>query len=167
MTKLVGVSDKDLAAVLSTLSAESDRGAALVVGSLLDNAMGRFFFDLCKLNAGREVAEKLTGATGPLTTFNQRIVIAHAFNYVRREAYRNLQAIRDVRNHFAHHPLSANFNDSEIVKAVERIRFVGDEALFSFAFGDGVRPRYVTACLIYHGQFEHARELLSKPDGAG
>jgi DNA-binding MltR family transcriptional regulator len=108
---------------LDALQSESDRGAAVLAGSLVENALGQFLERYCRTYVGSTVVERLFGPTGPISTFSQRTLVAAAFGLLAKSDYEQLNLVRDIRNHFAHHPLEASFADTEVLAKTKRLRF--------------------------------------------
>lgn len=94
---------------------ESDRGAAVLVGGFVENYLGVY---LRSLVVDTKVADDLFQAVGPLSSFSQRIAVARAFGFITRTDYDDLNLIRRIRNHFAHHPLEANFSAQPVAQLV-------------------------------------------------
>ena len=64
------------------------------------------------------MATNLFQATGPLSSFSQCISCAYAFGFIRENQYIDLNYIRQIRNHFAHHPIKASFEEDKIAAAI-------------------------------------------------
>lgn len=92
---------------------ESDRGAAIIAGSFAENALGNYLTHGIK---DKKISEKLFGPVGPLSSFSQRIAVGYAFNMIDKQQFHDLEAIRQIRNHFAHHPFDTAFDAAEIRK---------------------------------------------------
>ena len=92
---------------------ESDRGAAILAGSFAEHALGTYLMNRV---VDKRVGDKLFGSVGPLSSFSQRIAAAYAFGLITRAQYDEFESIRQARNHFAHHPLDASFESSEVQK---------------------------------------------------
>lgn len=90
---------------------ESDRGAAVLAGSYVENVIGKFLGHKMK---DKSVANELFDSNGPLSTFSQRILIAHAFGFLSSSTCASLNYIKKIRNHFAHHPFDASFDLSPV-----------------------------------------------------
>ena len=97
--------------VVGLFHGESDRGAAILAGSSVENFLGIY---LHSIMANKEVGRKLFDANGPLSSFSQRISCAYAFGYIAKHHYEDLNCIRKIRNYFAHHPRSAAFDQSPV-----------------------------------------------------
>ena len=59
--------------------------------------------------------DKLFDGFGPFADFMKRIECAYAFGFISKEHRKDLNLIRKIRNHFAHHPLDAAFDKSPII----------------------------------------------------
>ncbi len=90
---------------------ESDRGAAILAGSFAEHALGQYLKFRIR---DKKVADALFDAMGPLSSFSQRIAIAYAFDLISQVQYKDFEAVRKIRNHFAHHPLETMFHTNEI-----------------------------------------------------
>ena len=105
-------------AILKTvlaLRSETDRGAAVLGGSLVENALGHFLACYFEVHSDRAVAK------GSISTFAQRIQVARKLDLIDDRKERQLSLLREIRNHFAHHPLEASFMDEDIRSLIERL----------------------------------------------
>ncbi|HUX11940.1 MAG TPA: MltR family transcriptional regulator [Spirochaetia bacterium] len=104
---------------------ESDRGAALLAASLLEEILERLlraFFD----EAHRQITPILTSlfdAMGPLGTFAGKSKFAFAARLITETQYEDLEQIRKVRNEFAHTTGPADFTDPRIAKRMEKLHY--------------------------------------------
>ena len=121
---------------------ESDRGAAILAGSFAEHALGTF---LTHRVVDKKVGDKLFGPVGPLSSFSQRIAVAYAFGLITPSQYTEFEAIRQARNHFAHHPLDATFDTPEVQKHTSKLAIFKDPAL---AVHKDPRMRHRTAFLL-------------------
>ena len=120
--------------LVQTLADESDRGAAILAASFVENFLGNFLKSKIHDDA---VAKALFGPVGPLSSFSQRIVVAYAFSFIERDLYDDLTAIREIRNYFAHRPFDASFEVDKVQRLVSGLRafqhsgleFTGDTRL--------------------------------------
>ena len=90
---------------------ESDRGAAVLAGSYVENHLGLYLKSKMK---DASLAERMFSSEGPLSTFSQRIDLAQAFGFLSKEQCADLHLIKKIRNHFAHHPKEASFNGKPV-----------------------------------------------------
>ena len=104
---------------------ESDRGAALVGATMIDDALGRLlhaYFD----PSGRgieSVIKPLFDPMGPLGTFSGKARLAIAFRLIRREQYDDIQLIRKIRNEFAHNSAPADFSNLSVQRDMEKLNY--------------------------------------------
>jgi hypothetical protein len=140
---------------------ESDRGAAILAGSFLENALGLFLRSKAR---DSKVADQLFGAMGPLSSFSQRIAVAYAFSFIPEWQYRDLELLRKIRNHFAHHPMDATFISPEVMQLTAKLSSIQHcpEAQYSEA---RVRWRtvYLLGCGGLAGWYVHESDLSRHP----
>ena len=86
---------------------ESDRGAALLVGSLVENYLAQL---LKSHMVNDPEVDKLFDGFGPVADFGKRIECAYAFKIIPAEQKQVLHLIKKLRNHFAHNPFDASFD---------------------------------------------------------
>lgn len=97
---------------------ESDRAAAVLAGSYAEYFLGKYLrsFMVDDINE-----EKLFGGFGPFATFAQRIDASYAFNLIGTNIRNDLRYIKDIRNHFAHHPKETSFESKEIKSLCKKL----------------------------------------------
>jgi DNA-binding MltR family transcriptional regulator len=101
----------DYSDLVTLFHSESDRGAAVLAGSYVENYLATL---LKAWMENTDKADQLFDSSGPLSSFSQRIEIAYAFGIIYLHDYKDLQNIRKIRNYFAHHPKEASFNNSPV-----------------------------------------------------
>ena len=106
--------------MIDSFHKESDRGAAVLVGGFVENYLGVY---LRSIVVDAKVADALFQAVGPLSSFSQRIAVARAFGFISEDDYDNLNLIRKIRNHFAHHPLGSSFSDSPVAQLATQLSY--------------------------------------------
>lgn len=107
----------DLGPIMAELQKQSDRGAAIIAGSLLEQILetaikGR----LRALSTDQHKA--LFGRMAPLSTFSAKIEIGFAIGLYTEATYRNLNMLRQVRNEFAHKLGALSFDHPDIAKII-------------------------------------------------
>ncbi len=108
----------DYQSMVTLFENESDRGAAVLAGSYVENHLGLYLRSRMIVPS---VADRMFSSDGPLSTFSQRIDLAHAFGFLSKEQCADLHLIKKIRNHFAHHPKEASFNDKPVSDWVENL----------------------------------------------
>jgi mannitol operon repressor len=99
--------------VVDLYHAESDRGAAVLAGSLLDECLE----DCIKaflIEEATAIAHELFEGTGPLATFYAKELIAFSLGLISQEMKQDLKYIRKVRNHFAHSHSETTFEEAQV-----------------------------------------------------
>ena len=109
--KPIKTTPSDYREMVEMFKGETDRGAAVLAGSYVENFLG-IYLTSCMVDDS--VAERLFGANGPLSTFSNRIDFAQAFGLLPPAICADLHLVRKIRNHFAHHPLNASFSHSPV-----------------------------------------------------
>jgi DNA-binding MltR family transcriptional regulator len=109
---------EDAAPIIDELRKQTDRGAAIIAATFLDNllqiALERRFLHLSK-----DQHKALFGRMAPLSTFSAKIEIAYAAGLFGKSAYNNIQMIRNVRNKFAHKLERLHFDHPQIAKFID------------------------------------------------
>jgi len=90
---------------------ETDRAAAVLAGGYLDAFMEAALRSV--LVAGARL-DGLFEAQGPLRSFGSKIAFAAALGLVTDALARDMDLIRKVRNHFAHHIWDASFDSAPV-----------------------------------------------------
>lgn len=97
--------------VVKEFENESDRGAAVLAGSLAENYLAKYMksymVDDPKIDCMFE-------GFGPFADFNKRIECAYSFKLIPKEQKVALDSIKKIRNHFAHKPFEASFDKAPI-----------------------------------------------------
>lgn len=115
--------------VVEKFCAESDRGAALLAASYLDE---RLKFLLLEHFSSRKVGlELLDGPLAPLGSFSARSKAAFALGLVDAATYRQLNTLRNIRNEFGHTWEEMDFSSVAVEKLCRKLPWLGkpeDEA---------------------------------------
>jgi hypothetical protein len=111
--------------VVETYHGESDRAAAVLAGSFVEHYLASYLKEYLVRDSETDA---LFEGFGPLATFSQRISMGAALGLFDSNTRRELRAIKEIRNHFAHHPASASFGDSLLDKHFARLHVTNDPA---------------------------------------
>lgn len=107
-------------AFMHDLRSESHRGAVLLCCAYLDDLMrdilSAYFLE------GKHVGELLEGPNAPLGSFHARATAAHACALISAAEYREISALRKIRNAFAH-KRAASFEDQSIGDLCRNLRY--------------------------------------------
>ena len=128
--KPVDLSNEDYQSMVVLFQNETDRGAAVLAGSYVENYLGLY---LKSKMSDTSVADKVFGQDGSLSTFHQRIYFAQAFGFLSKAQCADLLLIKKIRNHFAHHPKEASFASKPVSDWVEKLH----SALIPIRMPDG------------------------------
>jgi DNA-binding MltR family transcriptional regulator len=108
---------RDSAAIGAELKAQTDRGAAIIAGSVLDQLL-KNVIEARLLSLDKKQQNALFGRMAPLSTFSAKIEIGFAIGIYPIVAYRQLKMIQKVRNEFAHRIEAIKFDHPEIMKII-------------------------------------------------
>ena len=112
-----------LAHFLDVFNKESERGAALLAGSILDEILLEILESF--LIKGESAKVLIKGFNAPLGTFASRIKACHALGLIMSHEYEEIEIIRKIRNKFGHTWDETSFDDDEIKKLVEKLPWRG------------------------------------------
>lgn len=104
------------------LTAESDRGCALYATAYLDKALSDLLY-VSVVYEPKKVDKDLFDFNSPLGTFSSRIKMAYYLGKISKEARRDLDLLRDIRNKFAHHPSVVSFDDESVANKCRELKF--------------------------------------------
>jgi len=90
---------------------ESDRGVAVLAGSLIENYLAKY---LKHHMVDDPKIDELFQGFGPFSDFGKRIDCAYAFNLILKKEKEILDKIKKIRNHFAHNIFDAAFDKQPV-----------------------------------------------------
>jgi hypothetical protein len=95
------------------LANESDRAVALIAAAHIDAALEILL--KASLGGDKKLLQKLLdGPHAPIGNLSSRIAISHSLGHFGARTYKTLEAIRKVRNEFAHSKANLTFKDGDI-----------------------------------------------------
>ena len=102
---------------------ESDRGAALVAASMLDERLKEILEAfLASTKASREL---LLGFNAPLGTFSSRASAAFALGLIQENEFEEITLIRKIRNEFGHAWQPRSFASGSVSSLCEQLPWLG------------------------------------------
>jgi mannitol operon repressor len=129
---------KEFFAFLKELNRESERGAALIVASMIDEQLRQ---GLLAIFVKHKAASKLLdGFAAPLGTFAARIKAAMCVGLLSEREYSDCEIIRDVRNRFAHN-IHVKFSDKEVAALCDRLTYRARPYFTELGLKDRESPR--------------------------
>jgi len=99
---------------MRTLAGTYGRGGAVIAAAWVDDALEEYL--RCFLSRDPKIANNLLQPEGALGTFGVRIKLAYALGMISDEVRRDLDAIRLVRNDFAHLRDASGFDNPQVVQ---------------------------------------------------
>ncbi|WP_157378273.1 hypothetical protein [Burkholderia ubonensis] len=97
---------------LGWLFKESERASVVLGGAVVDEELLALLLKVMRPVKGSE--DRLFEPERPLGAFSARITLAHRMGLIDDEFAGGLHAVRNLRNHFAHHAEMAQFSDAPI-----------------------------------------------------
>lgn len=114
---------KDMLAFRTSITAETDRGAALMSAAYLDDKVKELIEK--RLVQNKKTLRRAFDFNGALGTFSSRIDFAYLLGILPKNACLDLHTIRAIRNQFAHHAAPLSYEDQKIKSLCERLVFHG------------------------------------------
>ena len=134
---------KQLGHFLSNFNKESDRGAALVAASMLDERLHEILINFFVDKLASEIL--LSGFNAPLGTFSARASAAHALGLLQESEFKEITLIRKIRNEFGHGWQSVSFESGRVAELCSQLPWLGPKELESES---GPRARFNAAIAI-------------------
>jgi DNA-binding MltR family transcriptional regulator len=134
---------------------ESDRGAAVLACSLIENYLAKYMKSKMIVD---KIVEDLFHGFGPFATFSQRYKAAYVFGIIPKMQMQVLAKIQDIRNYFSHKPFVATFEDQKVSDSCKTIPIANLLALDYEVLEDcpnlSNRSRYLVAISILISDWE-------------
>lgn len=148
---------KQLGEFLAAFNKESDRGAALVAASMLDERLqeilAAFFIDS---SASRDL---LAGFNAPLGTFSSRASTAYALGLIQVNEFKEITVIRKIRNEFGHGWEPVTFESGKIAALANKLPWLGPR---EHEAGATLRSRFNAAIAILLTDLMWRSQLVGK-----
>lgn len=109
--KPITINVDDYANILNEYHKESDRGAAVLAGGMIESILAEYLAAHMVDDAG---IHTLFEGFGPFASYAQRYETAYAFGLIHGEARSDLKIIGRIRNRFAHNPLETSFDAAPV-----------------------------------------------------
>jgi len=117
----------ELSEFMTEFNKESDRGAALIAASVLDEWLSKLLKSFLLDNKSSKLL--LKGFNAPLGTFSARASAAHALGLIQDNELAEITYIRKIRNEFGHSWKGVSFDSSKIVDLTANLPWLGPDEL--------------------------------------
>ena len=119
---------------------ETDRGAALSAGAMLEDRLG----DILKsfLIVSEQSEKLLKGMNAPFGTLSSRISGCYALGLIEQHEYNEMEIIRKIRNKFAHNWDNVSFTTDSIKDLTNNLPWRGP---MEYEVTSGTKDRFCTA----------------------
>lgn len=105
---------------INLLSTHAEAGIALVAAGLVEDGLQKLLLFAAR-PLSNTLAAKIFDGLGPLSRFSAKIEVAYIFRLLDEATYKDLLAIKDIRNRFAHTSRFVNFRSEVINTACKRL----------------------------------------------
>jgi DNA-binding MltR family transcriptional regulator len=103
-------------------------GIVIASTAVIENALRQTLKKVMRpMSATQE--DRIFESFGPLSTFNTRILMAHALSIVDDGVYKELEAFRRIRNKFAHATKLVNFESEKIAPMVKAMGYAAGDVV--------------------------------------
>jgi mannitol operon repressor len=134
---------KELGRFSAEFNQESDRGAALVAASRMDELLKSLLTAF--LRDSKSAGDLLEGFNAPLGTFSARASACHAMGLIDDAEFSDISRIRKVRNTFGHHWKNIDFEAREVADVARGLPWRGPGEYEATAT---VRSRFSAAVML-------------------
>jgi DNA-binding MltR family transcriptional regulator len=114
--------EKELKAIFEEIDAQTDRGAAIISGAILEEQLTDALRHRLILTASLSNKIFSYEQNGALSDFAQKIDVAFAVGMIKPDVRDDLHNIRRIRNRFAHQIEPLDFKDSKILGFCSALR---------------------------------------------
>jgi mannitol operon repressor len=111
--------NEQFGAFLDSLHAETDRGSALSAASFSEELLKSIL--LAFMAEVPATGDLISGFEAPIGTFSAKIKLTFALGLIDLELYRGLDAVRKIRNAFAHQWTPVSFNEQPVPDLINNI----------------------------------------------
>ena len=112
---------KQQKAIKSLLSKESDLGGVLIATSFIDDCLKSLLHT--HLLDDSKVAQKLLdSSSGVFGSFSVKNDVLYCLGSYGKKTYQDLNKTAEIRNIFAHHHLTANFKNNDVIKLCAELK---------------------------------------------
>lgn len=133
--------------LLTTLTKGSDRDAAILGGSILEELLNRLLRK--KLVQSPIFEDAIENSNGSLSTFSNKIQLSYLMGLISKKMYDNLTVIRKNRNKFAHEIVGSSFENEQIKSKVENNLTYAKIPLFTeWLSAASVKDQFLLHCTV-------------------
>ena len=114
--------DKDEEDAAAEIESDSDRASAIVVGTIVETRLEIAL--KAHLKNSSIAKKKMFKPSGPLGSFDAKIDLAYLMEIVSKDAYDDLNLIREIRNDFAHDLDIRSFESKRILDFTKQFKLI-------------------------------------------
>jgi DNA-binding MltR family transcriptional regulator len=114
---------KELGRFLKEFNRESDRGAALIAASLLDQRLKEILESYFIQH--RDINTLFSQPNAPLSTLSAKASMAYALGLIQKNEFEEITLIRKIRNEFGHKWKDVDFKNDRVVTYCNKLPWLG------------------------------------------
>ena len=138
---------------------ETDRGASIMAGSILDEKLKKILYDF--LIDCKQTKDLIDGYGAPIGTFSSRLNLAFSLGLISEHEFQDCNTIRKIRNEFAHKfELDFSFKDQKIKNLCWNLN--APTPRDKEAFKDKPRLLFVNGVTMLYMNWLYREEYVSK-----
>lgn len=138
--------ESDADAFLAELTTGTDRAAALVASTVLDNDIASILEMVLVHKTKKQLEDLLYSPQAPLSGFSARIKMIYAIGIIEEKVFVSLNVVRNVRNTFAHAQKPLKFDTPAIARECAKLPATHVNWSQSIQMTDA-RRRYIEYCV--------------------
>jgi len=144
---------------LKEFQKETDRGASILAGSMLDQKLKDILFDFL-IDCG-QTKDLLNGNNAPIGTFSSRLNLSYSLGLISDYEYHDCNIIRKIRNDFAHKfEIEFSFTDQRVSSLCWNLK--ADTPGDKESFKDKPRQLFVNGVIILYMHLLFREEYVRK-----
>lgn len=114
---------RELPRIFKRLTGESQTAQVLIFCSYLEDRVRELIKVRLKHLGSIVQEDAIFGSNGPLSTFGNRLLLSYQLGWLSPKHYKSLNALRKIRNHFAHRAFAVSISDPDIAAQLVNIDF--------------------------------------------
>lgn len=132
--------------LLTTLTKGSDRDAAILGGSILEELLNRLLRK--KLVQSPICGDAIENSNSSLSTFSNKIQLSYLMGLISKKMYDNLTIIRKIRNKFAHEIVGSSFENEQIKSLCKNLTYAKIPLFTEWLSAASVKDQFLLHCTV-------------------
>lgn len=132
--------------LVTTLTNGSDRDAAILGGSILEELLNRLLEK--RLVKSPVFKKTIDNSNSPLSTFSYKIQMCYLMGLISKKMYDDLNIVRKIRNEFAHKIVGCSFENKDIKSSVENLAFAKLPLFTEWLSAASAKDQFLLHCTV-------------------